>query len=238
MALEHLTAALAHSRNGGSRLLVLVVVATNADARGEWITDQATLQKQARLGRRRVQQILGELIADGELAVVPGKGRGNRSAYRLLIAAEKSAAERVLSAPPSPPFPPDPLIPLIPQKQSKTEETFGLAPRPLSGPQSAVFQINLIFREAGIPLPPPAQIVLWSKALGGVEPLIEQLTRLIQAGLANKRTPAAYVHRVVTRRAARLKAALAEGPGRTGGVDDTRRRQAARLAGKTPRSGR
>jgi outer membrane protein TolC len=95
-----------------------------------------------------------------------------------------------------------------------------------------------MFREAGIPLPPPAQIVLWSKALGGVEPLSEQLTRLIQAGLANKRTPAVYVHRVVTRRAARLKAALAEGPGRTGGVDDTRRRQAARLAGKTPRGGR
>ncbi|HET9229391.1 MAG TPA: hypothetical protein VFR31_22115, partial [Thermoanaerobaculia bacterium] len=78
---------------------------------------------------------------------------------------------------------------------------FGL--RPLSGPQSAVFRVNLLLEEAGVPLPSPAQIGMWSKSLGGIEPLLELLRRLLHAGLATKRQPIVYVHRVVMEQAAR-----------------------------------
>jgi hypothetical protein len=90
MGLEHLTAVLDHSRQGNSRLVVLMIVASYSDQRGEWIVDQATLQKRARLGRRRVQQVLDELVAAGELAVVPGDGRGHHSTYRLTVGAERA----------------------------------------------------------------------------------------------------------------------------------------------------
>ncbi len=171
MALDHLTAVLEHSAQRGARLIVLLIVAFYSDPRGEWTVDQATLQRRARLGRRRVQQILDELEAAGELAVVSHHGRGKLSTFRLLVEAEK------------------------------TKQIFGL--RPLTEPQSAVFRINLLLEEAGAPLPSPAQIGLWSKTLGGIEPLLDLLGRLVQAGLANKRQPIAYVHRVVMEHAAR-----------------------------------
>lgn len=224
MSLEHVVAVWKYSRQSGSGLLVLLAVASHSDHRGEWTTDQATLQKCTRLGRRRVQQILDKLVTAGELVVVPGNGRGHRSTFRLTLgeksatdcalrphrksearctlSAGKNEAECALSAPPlappSPPFPPDPLYPLIPLtplEQQKQRETFGL--RPLPGPQSAVFRVNLLLEEAGVPLPNPAQIGLWSKTLGGIEPLLDLLGRLVQAGLANKRQPSAYVHRAV-----------------------------------------
>jgi len=229
MGLEHLAAVWEHSRQSGSGLVVLLAVASYSDQRGEWTADQATLQKRARLGRRRVQQLLDELIAAGELAVVSHHGRGRLSTYRLLVRTEnaqpsapfqkgeaqcafpapkgeaectfpspKGEAEHAFSSPLSPPFPPDPQIPLNPPKQ---QETFGL--RPLAGPQSAVFRANLLLEEAGVPLPSPAQIGLWSKSLGGIEPLLELLGRLVHAGLATKRQPIVYVHRVVMEQAAR-----------------------------------
>jgi hypothetical protein len=85
MSLEHLAAVWKHSRQSGSGLVVLLAVASYSDQRGEWIADQATLQKRARLGWRRVQQILDELVAAGELAVVSHHGRGKLSTYRLLV---------------------------------------------------------------------------------------------------------------------------------------------------------
>lgn len=297
MGLEHLTAVLDHSRQGNSRLVVLMIVASYSDQRGEWIVDQATLQKRARLGRRRVQQVLDELVAAGELAVVPGDGRGHHSTYRLTVGAEraketapfpekgeeectlslpqkgeaectlsakkgaeectlsagKGEAECALSAPlappfpPLPPFPPDPPIPLYPQipltPPEKQQETFGL--RPLSGPQSAVFRANLLLGEAGVPLPSPGQIGLWSKTLGGIEPLLELLGRLVQAGLANKREPIAYIHRVVMEQAARPdktgpRKALSARAGRdllwAAGSDEIRWQQALEIIAETEES--
>ena len=38
MGLEHLTAVLDHSRQGNSRLVVLMIVASYSDQRGEWIS--------------------------------------------------------------------------------------------------------------------------------------------------------------------------------------------------------
>jgi hypothetical protein len=97
--------------------------------------------------------------------------------------------------------------------------------------------VNLLLEEAGVPLPSPAQIGLWSKSLGGIEPLLEILGRLIQAGLANKREPLAYVHRVVQERATRPeipipRASRLTNPLLTAGSDEIRRQQAARIAGK------
>ena len=275
MGLEHLTAVLDHSRQGGSRLVILLVVASYSDQRGEWIVDQATLQKRARLGRRRVQQVLDELVAAGELAVVPGDGRGHHSTYRLTVgperaketapfpekgeaecalslpqkgeaectlSAKKGAEECTLSAgkgegecalsaplaPPCPPFPPNPQYPLIPltppEKKKQKQETFGL--RPLTGPQGGVFRVNLLLEEAGVPLPTPTQIGLWSKTIGGIEALLELLGRLVRAGLANKREPISYVHRVVMEQVA--KPAKPE-PGRT--LDARAGRELLRAAG-------
>ena len=126
------------------------------------------------------------------------------------------------------------LIPPYPPKaKSKNQETFGL--RPLSGPQSGVFRVNLLLDEAGIPRPSPAQINLWSTTLG-IEPLLALLGRLIHAGLATKREPHRYIHRVVMEQAARpepLRPARSANPMRTAGVDELRRQQAARImAGK------
>jgi hypothetical protein len=101
MPTDHLHAILANSRHAGSHLLVLLVIAFNAGPEGVWIAGSAILQQQARLSRRRTQRILADLAAAGELDYVPGKGRGNRSTFRLLI-------QRTVSPPPPPPFPPDP----------------------------------------------------------------------------------------------------------------------------------
>ncbi len=276
MAPEHFPALWKHSRQTGTALLVLAAVASHSDANGVWIADQATLQSCVRLSRRRVKQILDELVAAGELAVTPGDGRGHRSTYRLTVGSErvkpaapfeekgeadctlsagKDEADCTLSAPPAPPFPPlppfppDPLIPLYPQipltpPEKQKQETCGL--RPLPGPQSAVFRVNLLLEEAGVPLPSPGQIGLWSKTLGGIEPLLELLGRLVQAGLANKREPLAYVHRVVVEQAARP---ARFGPGgrtisaRAGreilwaaGSDEIRRQQALEIIANTEES--
>jgi hypothetical protein len=283
-----MAAVLKHSQQGGSRLLVLLLVAYSANPQGEWRIDLATFAGLARLHRRRLLQILQQLTADQELEIRPGGGRGHHSTYRLRLgensaetctvspgatpsetvqdpapfsekgeatctlsaqkgAAEctlstlKGAAECTLSAPPCPPFPPHPQSPLNPPKKQDpsslppdSSEPFSPLPEPrsLSAPQSAVFRVNLLLEDAGVPLPTPAQIGHWSKTLGGLEPLLELLGRLIHAGLANKREPIVYAHRVVMERAARPEPARAANLLRTAGVDDKRREQAARIAGK------
>jgi len=267
LGLEHIAAVWEHSRRSGSHLVVLLAVASYSDHRGECIADQPTLQRRSRLGRRRVQQILEELVASGELAVVSHQGRGRLSTFRIQVgekekaqpsapfaeprsekgeaecafsaekgeaecafSPEKGAAEFAFSRPPCPPFPPDPQFPLNPPEK---QETFGL--RPLPGPQSAVFRVKLLLEEAGVPLPTPAQIGLWSKTLGGIEPLLELLARLVQAGLANKREPIVYAHRVVMERAARPEPArplYTRNPVLMAGADEIRRQQALRIIAK------
>ena len=281
MGLEHLAAVWEHSSQSGSGLVVLLAVASYSDQCGEWTADQATLQKRARLGRRRVQQLLDELVTAGELAVVSHHGRGKLSTYRLLVGSEKAQqstpfqkgeaecafsaqkgeaecafpagkgeAECAFSAPlapPCPPFPPNPQYPLIPltppEKKKQQQETFGL--RPLTGPQSAVSRVNLLLEEAGVPLPSPGQIGLWSKTLGGVESLLELLGRLVQAGLANKRKPIDYVHRVVMEQAASpaspepgrpLSARAGREMLRAAGADEIRWQQALEIIANTEES--
>jgi hypothetical protein len=275
------------SRREGSHLFLLVTIALHADQDGAWRTDQPTLQRKVRLSRRRVQEILDDLVASGELAVASQRGRGRLSTYRVQVgekvrptahfpeppevpeptekcAAErafsaqkgaverafsaqkgaagrafspaKGAAERAFSAPLDPPFPPDPHIPLYPPEK-QIQETSGL--RPLTGPQSAVLRVKLLLEEAAVPLPSPAQIGLWSKTLGGIEPLLELLRGLIQAGLANKREPLGYVHRVVIERAAHpepkrppRRAFKTRNPLLLAGSDEVRREQARQITAK------
>ena len=296
MSLEHLDAVWEHSRQSGANLLVLLAIASYSDPNGEWVIDQATLQRRTRLSNRYVRQILTRLVAEAELAVVSHHGRGKLSTYRLLVGQEnwrpsasfprkeepgsqfssekpapqsqfpsqKPAAESQFSgekpeagsqfsaplappSPPLPPFPPDPLIPLYPQiplsPPEKQQETFGL--RPLSGPQSTVFRVNLLLEEAGVPLPSPAQIGLWSKTLGGIEPLLELLGRLVHAGLATNRQPIVYVHRVVMEQAARpdttgRRKTLSARAGRellwAAGSDEIRWQQALEIIAETEES--
>ena len=284
---EHVVAVLDCSSRGGTHLLLLLVIAHHADSQGEWHINQPTLQRQVRLSRRRVQEILEDLVASGELSVASHHGRGRLSTYRLQVgekvqpaapfpeppgaaeaaekgavertfpapkgaaertfsakkgaagrtfSAEKGAAERTFPAPLDPPFPPDPQIPLYPPEK-QIQETSGL--RPLSGPRSAVFRVNLLLEEAGVPLPSPAQIGLWSKTLGGIEPLLDQLRGLVQAGLANKREPLRYVHRVVIERAAHpepkrppVRAFKTRNPLLLAGSDEVRRQQARQITAK------
>jgi hypothetical protein len=105
--------------------------------------------------------------------------------------------------------------------------------------------VNLLLEEAGVPLPSPAQIGLWSKTLGGSEPLLELLGRLVQSGLANKRGPIAYVHRVVMEQATRpasaepgkpLSARAGREMLRAAGADEIRWQQALEIIANTEES--
>lgn len=96
-----------------------------------------------------------------------------------------------------------------------------------------------------MPLPTPAQIGLWSKTLGGIESLLVLLGRLVQAGLANKREPIAYVHRVVMEQTARparpepgrtLDARAGRELLRAAGVDEIRWQQALEIIANTEES--
>jgi hypothetical protein len=248
-------AVLARSRHEGTHRFLLVVIALHADPSGEWQADQTTLQGATRLSRRQVQRLLSDLVASGELSLASRRGRGKLSTFQIRVgenaspathfpgqkcavhdafpapkcaahdafSVQKCAAHDAFSAPLDSPFPPDPQIPLYPPEK-QIQETSGL--RPLPGPRSAVFRVKLLLEEAGVPLPSPAQIGLWSKTLGGIEPLLELLRGLIQAGLANKREPMRYVHRVVMERAAHPEPSsplpLRGGGARGGGASKTR----------------
>lgn len=92
MSCEHADYVLEHSLQRGSCRFVLFTIALFSDQNGEWTTDQATLQRLARLGRRRIQQILRKLAKSGELAVISHFGRGKLSTYRLLVEEEEAPA--------------------------------------------------------------------------------------------------------------------------------------------------
>jgi hypothetical protein len=323
---EHHRAILDNPHKGGSHLALLLVIATYTDPRGEWLADQATLERHACLSRRQIRRVLADLVASGDLAVETHHGRGHRSRYRLLripgnrppetpfpppalvahapflarkadttttFSLGKPAPHVTFSGPRVPPFPRTPNPPLTPQKQQ--QETCGLPPpaapappqsdqqgtlftplpfgaggggthgrgaggegpgggkltrseappRPLTTPQSAVFRVNLLLEEAAVPLPTPAQITLWAKTLGGIDPLLGLLRRLIAAGLATKKTPHVYIHRVVLNEAAHPEPKRSEpqrfqtgrrpsNPLLTAGADDRRRELGRLIAAKRP----
>ncbi len=94
-------------------------------------------------------------------------------------------------------------------------------------------------------MPSPSQIGLWSKTLGGTESLHELLGRLVNAGLANKREPIAYVHRVVMEQGTRpvspepgkpLSARAGREMLRAAGADEIRWQQALEIIANTEES--
>lgn len=106
---------------------------------------------------------------------------------------------------------------------------------PYAGSESTLSPICRLLEEAAIPLPSLAQISLWAKTVGGIEPLLKLLRRLINAGLANKRNPSAYVHRVILVQAAHPEPVVQYEPRHhinpvfMAGLDETRREQARRI---------
>jgi hypothetical protein len=227
-----------HARKAGAHLIVLIILATYADEHGVWDVDQATLQRFSHLSRRSLQRVLADLVAQGEIAVVPGNGRGKLSTYRLLLlpdlaqpsapcAAPAGAEGLAVSAPTGAAGlnlagAAGTLSSALPEAPRESPAPVAEAIQPSAAPQSAALRVKLLLRETAVPLPTPAQIALWAKTLGGIEPLLELLRRLLAAGLAAKRHPIADIHRAVMEQAT-------PGPLRYS-IDERRRAQAARIA--------
>ncbi len=112
-----------HSKQEGSRLLVLLAVATHCDESGAWRGDLRTLQRQARLDRRWLQRVLHELGEAGELVFEPGRGRGNASLFRLTVAkggVQTTFCEEKVA--PTPPFEPEKVVCTPPFKSPLAEK--------------------------------------------------------------------------------------------------------------------
>lgn len=86
-----------HSKHGGGTLLVLLALADYANDNGVCWPDVATLAVKARLTDRQVSNVLNDLIKDGDLAVVPGRGRGKHSTYAVLVGLTSDQQEKVKS---------------------------------------------------------------------------------------------------------------------------------------------
>ena len=86
MSAEAVTVVLHHSKSEGTAKLVLWGIANHHSDSGAW-PSIATLVKYARVSERRVQQIIRELIAIGELAVEEqgGLGQGQYKTNRYFI---------------------------------------------------------------------------------------------------------------------------------------------------------
>lgn len=78
-------------QEGGS-LLVLLALADYADDHGCCWPDRASVAKKARLTERQTTNVIAQLVNDGDLLFVPGRGRGKRSCYCVLVGA--TATER------------------------------------------------------------------------------------------------------------------------------------------------
>jgi Helix-turn-helix domain len=80
---EWVEAVLAHSRAEPLDRLVLLALASRANAEGACWPSLADLARRTRLSRRQLQYALQRLEALGELRVVRGRGRGHLSRYYL-----------------------------------------------------------------------------------------------------------------------------------------------------------
>jgi hypothetical protein len=100
VAADPIGAVLARSKQRGTRLFVLVLIAYFADPHGEWSVNLTTLARLARLQRRRLLEILHQLTAAQELEIRSSKGRHHPSTYRLLL--QETSAENRTPAPSSP----------------------------------------------------------------------------------------------------------------------------------------
>jgi hypothetical protein len=73
-----------HAQASGGALLVLLVLADHADDDGYAWPNRETLSQKARLKERQVINVLAALTQAGDLAYLPGDGRGRQSLYCVL----------------------------------------------------------------------------------------------------------------------------------------------------------
>ena len=73
-----------HAPYEGGSLLVLLALADFCDDQGMCFPDQPSIAAKARLTDRQVRTVLAKLREDGEILMVPGRGRGNRTWYCVL----------------------------------------------------------------------------------------------------------------------------------------------------------
>jgi hypothetical protein len=97
MSIKVMTRVWEHSQHGGGTLLVLLALADYANDNGICWPDVATLATKARLTDRQVSNVLNDLIRDGDLAMVAGRGRGKHSTYAVLVGLDDAQQEKVKS---------------------------------------------------------------------------------------------------------------------------------------------
>jgi hypothetical protein len=86
MSIRAMQAVWEHSRQSGGALVLLLAIADNAHDDGDGAYPSvATLARKARMSERNVRLLLQSLAAAGEMAIVPGGGRGNTNAYRITL---------------------------------------------------------------------------------------------------------------------------------------------------------
>lgn len=73
-----------HAQASGGALLVLLALADHADDEGYAWPNRETLSQKARLKERQVINVLATLTQAGDLAYLPGDGRGRQSLYCVL----------------------------------------------------------------------------------------------------------------------------------------------------------
>lgn len=79
------------SRNKSGSLLVLLVLADHADDQGIAWPGVPLLARKARLSERHTRRCLNQLVASGELQILPNQARSGRALYRIRL--DQLAAE-------------------------------------------------------------------------------------------------------------------------------------------------
>jgi helix-turn-helix protein len=91
------------SKHKSGNLLVLLALADHADDRGTAWPGIALLARKARLSQRHTRRCLSELVASGELEILPNQAPSGRALYRIrldklesgILSAETSASDEV-----------------------------------------------------------------------------------------------------------------------------------------------
>lgn len=81
-----------HSKEKGSRLLLLLAIADNANDAGVAWPSISTLAQKTRMSERQVQRMVQGLVADGALLYEPGNGRGHT--HKFFIPPQTSESDK------------------------------------------------------------------------------------------------------------------------------------------------
>ncbi len=95
MSIHQMNAVWRYSKNKGSKLLLLLAIADNADDDGVAFPGVDYLAKKIRMSERHVTRMIRELGDTNELAVVWGGGRGNANLYYILLDKTEAAIAEI-----------------------------------------------------------------------------------------------------------------------------------------------